>query len=357
MRVSKTQDDESYYWDQDLSLENLVKPHAPTAMRVWSGHLYLGLRDFDGGAKLLRSRDGSQWESITSSGFGDKNNGDIYGLANFNGRIYCGTYNGVFQGHGMSLPSSGGQIWRSENGIDWELVVKGGLGNINNQDMWSFMEFHDHLYVGTWNPDSGGQIWRSIDGKTFSQAFTTDSPDQSYIRSFAVNDNKIYASTGKSSLVIYESTDGLYWRDISSGVLPDYLTCGTQITSVCGTLVIGSTKWRTGPVEIWTYSDQHWKLIARVSQQLPTASLISSMTPYGERGVIITVWDDICGVTLYFCEDIEDARWIQINESGFGDNIHSGGRTEIFRNNIFVCTCTSAVNRKSRIWRGTKLKG
>jgi hypothetical protein len=141
LRVSKTQGDESYYWDQNLSLENLAKSHAPTVMKVWSGHLYLGLRDLDDGAKLLRSRDGIQWESITSSGFGDKNNNDIYGLANFNGRIYCGTYNGVYQGHGASLPSSGGQILRSENGIDWEHVVKDGLGDINNQDMWALMGF------------------------------------------------------------------------------------------------------------------------------------------------------------------------------------------------------------------------
>jgi hypothetical protein len=186
--------------------------------------------------------------------------------------------------------------------------------------------------------------------------FTTDSLDQSYIRSLAVNGNKIYASTGKSSLVIYESTDGLYWRDISSGVLPDYLTCGTHMTSVCGGLVLGATKWRAGPVEIWTYSDQHWKLIARVSQQLPAASLVSAITPYGKRGVIIAVREELCGVTLFFCKDIEAARWIQINKSGFGDCVHSGGLIEIFRNKIFVCTHTSAVNRKSNIWRGTKLK-
>ena len=155
--------------------------------------------------------------------------------------------------------------------------------------MWSFSEFKDHLYVGTWNSKSGGEIWRSGNGKTFTLVFGSRSPDQDYIRSLATTSNKIFACTGRSSFAVYESRDGLIWQDISTGKLPDYLSCGTVMASVGPTLVVGSTKWRTWPVEIWRYHHEQWEIIESLSLRSPSFSLVSSIIPYGDRGIICTV--------------------------------------------------------------------
>jgi len=343
----------SYNWSRIEVPEILPRSNGVTEFNTCLGGIYLAIRNLDSGAQMLRSHDGFKWQSITESGFGNRNNGDIYGPVEFKDWIYCGTFNGVYQGHGMAEPVNGAQILRSQNGSDWEYVVKDGFGNRYNMDMWTFCDFKDHLYVGTWNPKSGGEIWRSGNGISFTKVLGPHLCGQDYIRSFATASNNIYASTGNGSLAVYSSRDGLIWQDISAGKLPDYLNCGTTMATVGETLIVGCTKWGTATAEIWRYHHEHWEIITSFSPQSSSSTMVNSMIPYGDRGVIITVWDRLTGVKIFLCDDILDPTLHQINADGFGNNHNSGGKTVIVGDNLLVAL-NNAFDRKSEIWWGKK---
>ena len=344
----------SYNWTQLKVPEILPRSNGVAGFNTCLGHIYLGIRNLDSGAQMLRSHDGFKWQSITESGFGDRTNQDIYGPVEFKDWIYCGTFSGVYQGHGMAVPVNGAQILRSQNGSDWEYVVKNGFGNKYNMDMFQFCDFKDHLYVGTWNPKSGGEIWRSGNGISFTKVFGSDICGQDYIRSLATTSSNIYASTGKGFFAVYESRDGLTWRDISTGKLPGYLTCGTTMATVGETLIVGCTKWRTGPVEIWRYHHEQWEIIASLTLLSPSSSCVSSIIPYGELGAIFTVWDDRFGVRIFLCDDILYSSLHQINVSGFGNNRNAGGKVIIVGDKIVACTSTISPSWRCELWLGKK---
>ena len=79
--------------------------------------------------------------------------------------------------------------------------------------------------------------------------------------------------------------------------------------------------------------------------------MVNSMIPYGDRGVIITVWDRLTGVKIFLYDDILNPTLHQINADGFGNNHNSVGQTVIVGDNLLVAV-NSAFDRKSEIWRG-----
>lgn len=68
--------------------------------------------------------------------------------------LFAGTWN----------MSTGGQVWRSGNGGDWEKIGAGGFGQSGNFRITSLAWFQDRLYAGTWNIETGGQLYRCMPG-------------------------------------------------------------------------------------------------------------------------------------------------------------------------------------------------
>ncbi len=98
--------------------------------------------------ELCRSADGETWEKL-EIGLMEQNSG-ILAMTEFNGHLYVGT----------SSRPHGSQVWRTMDGINWEMVVDNGF-DTTNVGIYCFIEFDDYLYAGTWC-DAGGQIWRTI---------------------------------------------------------------------------------------------------------------------------------------------------------------------------------------------------
>jgi hypothetical protein len=65
--------------------------------------------------------------------------------------------------------TSGSEVWRSSNGIDWNPVFVGGLGDPNNVLGYGFKVFQDNLFLVTGNLVTGAEVWRTPDGTTWHQ--------------------------------------------------------------------------------------------------------------------------------------------------------------------------------------------
>ena len=326
------------------------------ALDSWRGQLYLGTRHLGGGGELLRSDDGEQWEAVAEPGFGDPNNHDIYGLVGFRDMLYAGTYNGVYQRMKLSLPVSGGQVWRSGDGRHWKCVVGDGFGDPQNQDMFNFVEFNDHLYVGTYHAVGGAEIWRSPDGSKWVRVFKANSPQQDYIRAFAKIGQKLYASIGKlAPFVLYETSNGVNWRDTVQRQVPEHLTDGTRVAVVNDVLVAAVAKWHTGPVEMWRYHQDRWERISEPGFGVPSNVLAGGMTVHENR-VVVATWNELLGTQVWICDDLRHPSWHQINESGFGEPRNAGcmfGMSS-YKNNLYVGTATNDLNWESQLWVGTE---
>ena len=110
------------------------------------------------GCRVLRSRDGEEWEIVVEDSFGDPMNNGIISMAVFEGRIYIGTSN-----------TQGGEIHSSADGLQWERCFKGEGDPQRNWHAWKLYVFRGRLYAGIgrlaeiwW---SGLGMFSSADGK------------------------------------------------------------------------------------------------------------------------------------------------------------------------------------------------
>ena len=106
------------------------------------------------GGQLWRTMDGLHWEMVIGDGFGDISNIKVESLLVNDGLLYAATYN----------DQTGTQIWRSADGISWEQVIANGFGDSNNfSTLWNnaVTEFQGHIVIGTWNDAEGGELWMS----------------------------------------------------------------------------------------------------------------------------------------------------------------------------------------------------
>jgi hypothetical protein len=130
---------------------------------AFHGFLYAGTENYHDGCELWRTTNpvNGTWEKVVIKGFGDRSNVGMWSTEIFNNDLYIGTFS-----------YKGCQIWRTENGADWEAVIGGsshtpsGFGAPMNVYAWSMKVYDGKLYVGTQNM-FGGEIWRSTDGTTW----------------------------------------------------------------------------------------------------------------------------------------------------------------------------------------------
>lgn len=124
-----------------------------SALASYNGYLYASvMRAYgSGGTEIWRCQicGGSDWAQLAPGDFGDRSSA----LEVINGRLYLVLGNG----------DKGLSVWRSDDGLAWELLGQHGLGNSNNkQSYWSnsVTTFGGTLYLGTNNWSNGGQVWQ-----------------------------------------------------------------------------------------------------------------------------------------------------------------------------------------------------
>ena len=215
----------------------------------FNGSLYAGTMNYpDGGGsnggQIWRSSTGNNgsWERVVNNGFSDATNCEVMSMADFNGYLYAGTWSCDTNTHGTEIwrsdsggnsswtrvmsdttfgdshniailsmeifnnnlyvvtdnDTSGGEVWRTNNGTIWTQVNVDGFGSNNNTRVVSLVAFGENLYAGTWNSTSGGQIWRTANGTSWEQVVSdgfgkTDNKD---IASLVVFDGELYTVSG-----------------------------------------------------------------------------------------------------------------------------------------------------------------
>ena len=234
------------------------------APSVWGGHMYLSMTS-SAGAEVWRSSGGTDWERVSSGGFGDTHNFFIEDFAIFNGDLYAVAANFV----------TGTEVWRTRNGTDWNQVGGDGFGDPNNIAEFVALEVFDgRLYAGTGNHDTGVEIWRTENGTDWSQA----------------NQDNF----GETPLSEYEVFD-LYAFD-------GQLYCGTVAVS-------GGSIWRTDNGTSWN------RLVDNGFGDAHNYS-IGSFVKF-QNTLYAFTYNDETGTEAWRFDDGE--TWSQVNTDGFGN--------------------------------------
>lgn len=180
---------------------------AAMTMYVFQDHLYVGMqasfimRMIGGlkGADLVRFDAQDHMETIAGprsvggekTGFGEDGNAYIWSMCEHDGWFYVGTYDIVtgltymithpefilgMMGIGLKeqsvsskcltlietaylQPNSGGDLYKSQDGVHWYCVTTDGFGNHNNYGFRTLVSANGHLFAGLSNPYDGLEVW------------------------------------------------------------------------------------------------------------------------------------------------------------------------------------------------------
>lgn len=258
--------------------------------------------------------DGTMWEQVVGynapimkGGFGNPDNVGIFDFEEFNGYIYTGTMNWDFSKNG------GCEIWRSQDGVQWEQVVEHGFKpnmtetdlkiGVTNTYSWKMEVFQNQLYVGTFNSryklignaGVGCQLWRTNDGKEWEKVILPNGDgfgnSKNYgVRTMTVYNNELYIGTAANLLhntgcEIWKY-DGVDWTPIISDEVPgvkstdiEYSGFGNPLNKYAWSMTVTSDNklWvgtangkmvnlmepKTSGCEIWCFNGTAWKPIVK----------------------------------------------------------------------------------------------
>ncbi len=227
---------------------------AAAVLHVFNNHLYVGTWNTPigsaqhpnrKGCEIWRTPDGIHWEQVvghkaphTPGGFGNPDNTGAWSIETFQNQLYVGTMNWDFSDTG------GCEIWRTDDGLHWEQVVKHGFRpNMSAEDRkkeaintyaWTMEVYNNTLYMGTFNSrawlfnetGTGGQLYRSSNGKHWEKVSLPNGGEQNQQDGFGEGENY-----GIRRMVVYH--DELY-------------------------VGVASSFFHTHGCEIWKYDGHKW---------------------------------------------------------------------------------------------------
>ena len=186
---------------------------------VFRDRLYAISNNFDHGIEIWVTSDGTEFTKIENGGFGNKENNWAYPYV-FRDRLILGVSNG----------ETGGEIWVSDDGQTFRQVVDGGLGDSGVTGFTGYADpdhpapiFRDHLYIGVANPESGGEIWRTADGLAWERVADKGltRSDSLVLSPDAVCQDRLYAFGIAGGTLdnllgfdLFRSDDGVTWEQV-----------------------------------------------------------------------------------------------------------------------------------------------
>ncbi len=131
----------------------------------YKGMLYMSVQDHGSPITIWRSSDGNNWEEVVGDGFA--------GILGVQENLNSG---GDFVIHqDWFYFSVGPDIFRTKNGMDWELVMAGGFGNPENEQIYALASNLGKLYAVTNNFATGCEVWMSQRGDPGTWVQVSDS--------------------------------------------------------------------------------------------------------------------------------------------------------------------------------------
>jgi hypothetical protein len=190
-----------------LSDDDFATFHMPAAFGEFNGMLYFSsIGSLGSYGQLWRSPSGDPgtWEMV----FSIYNGGFLAPLTAFKGYAYV---SGLVVGE----ESEGMRVWRSADGVNWEVVGAGVLEGPENLQDGVLTVFRNQLYLSTQAVD-GGRIYRTQDGVNWDAVVTGGFGDPmiAYINSMQVYQGDLYAlctaddGSGSTYARVYRSHTG-----------------------------------------------------------------------------------------------------------------------------------------------------
>ncbi len=190
-----------------------------------SDTLYASVANWTNGAEIWRSNtgDSGDWTRVITNGFGDAHNGVVNTLEVFNSYLYAGTINW----NTTALTSTGGEVWRTSDGITWTQVNTSGFGTIHNYQVSALAGFNNYLYASTTHDSEGVQVWRcqACDGSDWTKMVNNGfgNAHTNAASALIVFDSRLYFVVGNfdTGLEVWRTANGTNWEQIGFTGLGD----------------------------------------------------------------------------------------------------------------------------------------
>jgi len=215
----------------------------------------------DHGAEIWRSSTGisGDWTRVVTNGFGDANN-QVVAMDVFNGYLYAGTYNWNY----TAITSTGGEVWRTNDGITWTQVNTDGFGTVNNNAVSALVSFNGYLYASTvYYPGAGVQVWRCqvCDNSDWTKVVDNGfgNANTRGMNALEVLNSHLYFVVGNSTtgMEVWRTADGTNWEQMGFAGFGDsnnYTPYWDNSVAVFNNrLFIGTCNWANGG-EVWQKS-------------------------------------------------------------------------------------------------------
>lgn len=352
------------------------------ALEDFKGDLFAGTYYWDDpyelGASVWRWDGGTEWTNVSEYGFGgDLANSAVTDLDTFAGMLYAGTSD--WEGFGFP-----GQIWRSADGTNWEVVTSDGFGNPDNYGISKFTVFggddkirkdvEAFIYAATGN-DGGVEVWRSPSGESGSweQVFKA-AEGYTQVSGFATFKDALYIAIeswwdpGYSAQVWRSATgDPDSWEPVTLDGFGDPNNKSTgEIANFRGYLYVGMLNFDETLLpeypfpggQVWrsrTGDPGSWQPVTLDGFGNPNNIKIESLYRFMGRLYAVT-YNEITGVEVWVTHEGE--IWEPINEPGFGKGECNwatlwSSATVATRQGLFVGTWNYCEG--GEIWQLTKV--
>jgi len=293
---------------------------------VFSDTLYASTWSYTGthGAEVWRSGTGNNddWTRVVANGFGDAHTQAIVSFEVFDGYLHAGTFNW----NSVAITSTGGQVWRTNNGTTWTQVNTGGFGTVNHCAISALAAFKGHLYASTMTafagPGTGSQVWRCqvCDGSDWTKVVDNGfgNPNTRGSSALEVFDGQLYFTVGTytTGMEVWRTADGTAWEQVGYAGLGDSNNRApywdNSVTVFNNRLYIGTSNHASGG-EVWLYLPRLLYL-PLVLKNLETVPPMVSST-YPSDGAT-DVSRGLMAVSITFNEPMQ-YRWSLSSSGGF----------------------------------------
>jgi len=323
-----------------------------SALREINQHLYAGVENQEDGAQIWRMDKNDNWTSIMEGGFGEDYNVAVFDLVQFKDKIYAGTF--------------GGEIWRSQNGNNWNRVVTGGFGHSHNKAILEFLVFKDMLYCGTGTimDPYGGEIFRTATGdagswEQIANYGIDENPDNDGVFSFVEYNDHMYVSTYNEATgtEVWRTPDGNSGEQSNADGFGDPLNVSAFLEPFNGFLYAGTNYFAEGTgagAELWrcTHCNNpgNWKKVP-IQKGFGDPNNRSIVPLSGPDGMLYALVDNrVSGMQVWVSKD--GVNFSQISQGGFGDsgNIYPFHNANRFYRN-FLYTGTGNLTTGGQVWK------
>ncbi len=315
-------------------------------LAAFGDRLYAGTINSSGGGGQLWRNDGGDWVSVSDNGFGDPTNSGILHLLPFNGNLYAGTQN-----LNVSGTSYGGGIWRSADGLIWEPVVTGGLGEPDNEMVLHLGALNGRIYAGTFNSAQGAEIWRSDTGAggTWVRVVQGGSgnPDNWAVRTFAEFDGRLFAGilNYSSGGQVWQSDDGVIWSPVMAGGFGDGARGSVPALRAYQGYLYASTAGGSGAT-VWRCQEcdgDDWEQVVQPGFGDTATNFASGFEIY-EGDLYLIVGNGVTGMEVWLTGN--GVEWRQVGYAGFGDSNnrvpYGDNSTAVLRTSLYIGTWNGA---------------